>query len=70
MLCFLVFVTFPLWYLESDVSIPDRCLLSNFYRQSYYGGVKYAQNESKKGGKDQESIQSSITPDPGYLMGK
>ena len=22
--------------------------------------------QSKKGGKDQESIQSSITPDPGY----
>ena len=26
--------------------------------------------KSKKGGKDQESIQSSITPDPGYHMGK
>ena len=26
-------------------------------------------NESKKGGKDQESIQSSTTPDPGYHMG-
>ena len=25
---------------------------------------------SKKGGKDQESIQSSTTPDPGYHMGK
>ena len=24
---------------------------------------------SKKGGKDQESIQSSYTPDPGYHMG-
>ena len=24
----------------------------------------------KKGGKDQESIQSSTTPDPGYHMGK
>ena len=28
------------------------------------------QYESKKGGKDQESIQSSTTPDPGYQMGK
>ena len=27
-------------------------------------------SESKKGGKDQESIQSSTTPDPGYHMGK
>ena len=26
--------------------------------------------QSKKGGKDQESIQSSITPEPGYHMGK
>ena len=27
-------------------------------------------NKSKKGGIDQESIQSSATPDPGYHMGK
>ena len=27
-------------------------------------------NQSKKGGKDQRLIQSSITPDPGYRMGK
>ena len=26
--------------------------------------------ESKKGGKDQESIHSSTTPDPGYQTGK
>ena len=26
--------------------------------------------ESKKGGKDQELIQSSTTPDPGYHTGK
>ena len=26
--------------------------------------------ESKKGGKDQESVQSSTTPEPGYHMGK
>ena len=26
--------------------------------------------ESKKDGKDQETIQSSTTPDPGYHMGK
>ena len=26
--------------------------------------------ESKKGGKDQEMIQSSTTPEPGYHMGK
>ena len=28
------------------------------------------QYESKKGGKYQESIQSSTAPDPGYQMGK
>ena len=27
-------------------------------------------DHSKKGGKDQESIQSSTTPDPAYHMGK
>ena len=27
-------------------------------------------SKSKKDGKDQESIQSSTTPDPGYHMGK
>ena len=32
--------------------------------------VLCVQTESKKRGKDQESIQSSITPDPGYQMGK
>ena len=32
--------------------------------------VLCAQYESKKGGKDQESIQSSTTPDPGYQMVK
>ena len=26
--------------------------------------------KSKKDGKDQETIQSSTTPDPGYYMGK
>ena len=30
----------------------------------------YRHMESKKDGKDQESIQWSITPDPGYHMGK
>ena len=32
--------------------------------------VLCVQYESKKGGKDQESIQSSTTPDPGYQNGK
>ena len=30
---------------------------------------KQTSSESKKGGKDQELIQSSTTPDPGYHMG-
>ena len=30
----------------------------------------YDFHESKKGGKEQESILSSTTPDPGYNMGK
>ena len=33
--------------------------------------MKYMiKTHKKKGGKDQESIQSSTTPDPGYHMGK
>ena len=32
--------------------------------------VLCGQYENKKGGKDQELIQSSTTPDPGYQMGK
>ena len=32
--------------------------------------VVCVQYESKKGTKDQELIQSSTTPDPGYQMGK
>ena len=32
--------------------------------------VLCVQYKSKKGGKDQESIQSSITPGSGYQMGK
>ena len=31
---------------------------------------QYLQDQSRKGGKDQESIQSSTTPDPGYHMEK
>ena len=31
---------------------------------------KIMENERKKEGKDQESIQSSITPNPGQHMGK
>ena len=30
----------------------------------------YQNKQSKKDGKDQETIQSSTTPDPGYHMGK
>ena len=32
--------------------------------------TKFTSIGSKKGGKEQESIQSSTTPDPGYHMGK
>ena len=32
--------------------------------------MAYCGKESKKVGKDQESIQSSTTPDQGYHMGK
>ena len=60
-----VFVTFPcgtlgqVWYIF--VSIPDLC------RHFYFNVISLSANkQSKKGCKDQESIQSSTTPDPGY----
>ena len=31
---------------------------------------KHRKSESKEEGKDQESIQSSTTPDPGHRIGK
>ena len=36
----------------------------------YFVKANSLDTESKKGGKDQESIQLSTTPDPGYHMGK
>ena len=32
--------------------------------------LEYLEFLSKKGGKDQQTIQSSTIPDPGYHMGK
>ena len=32
--------------------------------------LKQTSSKSKKDGKDQKSVQSSTTPDPGYHMGK
>ena len=44
---------------------PPVCLQRKY---SDTNGIMFLQiNKSKKEGKDQESIQSSITPDPGYL---
>ena len=40
---------------------PHSRFLLSFWNNSFYS--------SKKGGKDQESTQSSTTPDPGYHMG-
>ena len=37
-------------------------------RECGYKFILRNHNKSKKGGKDQELIQSSITPNPGYHM--
>ena len=53
---------------KSQVAI---CFLRNtgtdLLREAIGHHMKY---QSKKEGEDQESIQSSTTPDPGYQMGK
>ena len=42
----------------------NKCLLERFI------ALSLSLSQSKKGGKDQESIQSSTTSGPGYNMGK
>ena len=44
---------------------------SDTYKFTVYSSILMIHNiKSKKGGEDQESIQSSTTPDPGYHMEK
>ena len=67
-----------IWVVRGIVLVVEGLNIINFYaiydpvtgtEQPIYV-VLCVQYESKKGGKDQESIQSSTTPDPGYQMGK
>ena len=45
-------------------------LINNIYVNNMVSHIYPAELQSKKGGKGQESIQLSTTPDPGYHMGK
>ena len=67
-----------IWVIKGSVQVVEGLSIINLYaiydpftgtEQLIYV-VLCVQYESKKGGKDQESIQSSTTPDPGYQMGK
>ena len=52
------------------ISIPllaSICGLLLLFTFAMFRGLR---NQSEKGGKDQESVQSSTTPDPGYHIGK
>ena len=55
---------------KSDIKVMtemQKTVCIQFNRVTISGEVMY---KSKKGGKDQETIQSSTTPDQGYHMGK
>ena len=67
-----------IWVVNGIVLVVDGLNLINLYaiydpvtgpEQLIYE-AQCEQYESKKGGKDQETIQSNTTPDPGYQMGK
>ena len=51
---------------EKKTEIKGIVGIRNFWTTNVVSSI----NESKKGGTYQESIQSSITPDLGYHMGK
>ena len=44
-------------------------LLTKMATMPIYGKTKCLKNKSKKEGKDQESIQSNTTPEPGHHKG-
>ena len=51
--------------------VPAHCMSITQAKNDFQGGKLkkiLSESTSKKGGKDQEWIQSSITPDPGYHM--
>ena len=54
---------------ESDF-IPLLASICGLLLLSTFAMFRGLSNQSEKGGKDQESVQSSTTPDPGYHIGK
>ena len=49
---------------KSDIKSQDRNAKDSLHP------IQQSNNQRRRGGKDQETIQSSITPDQGYHMGK
>ena len=55
--------------IQANIILPS--LGKNQLKKSFRNMPAHSKtNQSKKDGKDQETIQSSTTPDPGYHMGK
>ena len=72
-LCIHYLMCLILLYCTTKHYVVGLCFLLNVNDKTSLGAIRnqYGKNHpSKKGGKDQESIQSSATPDPGYHMGK
>ena len=55
---------------QINVNMPSYLLLDNIVASGYIKGDSFVFLKSKKEDKDQESIQSIATPDPGHRMGK
>ena len=53
-----------------EVPLPLQCVIVAFPDHSHLFFYSIFHSKSKEEGKDQETIQSSTTPDPGYHMGK
>ena len=56
--------------MEDFMNFPQKIKGVIGIRNFWTTGVVSCNNESKKGDKNQESIQSSTSPDLGYHMGK
>ena len=53
---------------ESTLVKMPHCRKSHVAAHIYFKSVVYFVTKGKKKGKDQESIQSSTKPDPGYIV--
>ena len=67
-----IFVHFTLFYTFNEILTLSKPMTFSIKFDKVKSGwfIVYIGGCTKKGGKDQESIQSRTKPDPGYHMGK